>query len=183
MKKTLLISSLILIVAIGFFVVKHYTMLLDNKDEAVAINKSYEWKDDFSDKRRVSGAAKNIFIGEVIEQVGTKDFQGKPSTQYSVRITQNIKGGFLNDIIVNQQGGYYKDSGKLYLLQYENDRFLKPGKMYLFATAPDPNEDWQQMIPKYGNTPISNEKQKFNLIDQYKEAIASEIKPNAKTWW
>lgn len=183
MKKLFLISSIIILVFVGFFVTKHYTLLLDNKNSAILVNKNYHWKDSFSDKRKVSGAAENIFIGEVIEQISSKDFQGKPSTQYSVRITQNIKGGFLDDIIVNQQGGYYKESGKIYLLQYENDKFLKPGKMYLFATAPDNNEDWQQIIPKYGDTPIRNEKEKFKLIDEFKDAIANEEKPNSKNWW
>ncbi|MGJ7920157.1 hypothetical protein [Neobacillus sp. LXY-4] len=179
MKKSIIFSIVLIVVIAGLFVVKQNTFLLDNKDKAIVVNKSYSEKDDFSDKRKISGASENIFIGEVVEEVGKENFKGKPSTQFSVRITQNIKGGFLDDIVVNQQAGYYKEGGKLYLSQYEGDELLKPGKMYLFATSPDRENGWQQIIPKFGNTPISNEQQKFKLIDEFKQAIANEEKPSA----
>jgi hypothetical protein len=172
MKKAVwLMGIIVVLVIVGLLVVKHFTLLLDDKDKAIVVNESYQWEGDFSDKRKLSGAANNIFIGEIVEQVGNEQVEGKPYTLYSVRITQNIKGGFLDDIVVAQLGGYYKDAGKLYHLQIENESFLKQGKMYLFATTPHSEKEWQQMIPKYGSTLINNEEQKFKLIDEFKEAI------------
>lgn len=174
MKKKILLSSVFLIIITGFIFVKFNTFWLDNKDDAIAVNRVYDKQKYYSDKRSISDDSENIFIGEVIKQVGNENFQGKPSTQFSVRITQNIKGGFLDDIIVNQQAGYYKEKGKLYLSKYEGDAVLKPGSMYLFATSPDREHGWQQIIPKFGNTIIHNEQQKYKLIDEYKSAMIKE---------
>lgn len=172
MKKLFWVLGIIIVlIVICFGCIKYFTILLDDKDNAIIINKPYQSEDDFSDKRKLSNEVKNIFLGEVIEKKGTEMVDQKPYNLYAVRITQNIKGGFLDDIIVAQEGGYYKEKGKLYLLKYENEDFLKPGKMYLFATKPNSNKEWQQMVPVYGSTLIKNEKQKFKLIGEYKKAL------------
>ena len=44
--------------------------------------------------------------------------------------------------------------------------------MYLFATKPNSEKDWQEFVPKYGNTLVKNEEQKFKLIDEFKAAMA-----------
>jgi len=174
MKKKILLSSVFLIIITGLLFVKLNTYWLDNKENAIAVNKVYDKQKYYSDKRNISDESENVFIGEVIKQVGHETYQGKPSTQFSVRITQNVKGGFLDDIIVNQQAGYYKEKGKLYLSKYEGDALLKPGSMYLFATSPDRKNGWQQIIPIFGNTLIHNEQQKYKLIDEYKSAMNKE---------
>lgn len=151
--------------------IKNFTLLLDDKDSAIEIIKTYQWEEDYADKRKLGNAVKNIFIGEVVELSGTKSLEKKPYTLYSVRITQNIKGGFIDDIIIAQEGGYYKEDGKLYLQKYKNDAFLKPGSMYLFASIPNSIKGWQQIVPVHGSILIKNEEQKYKLIDEYKTAL------------
>lgn len=163
-----LFGIVLILIIVG---IKNFTMILDDKDSAIEISKTYQWEQDYSDKRKLGKAVKNIFIGEVVELSGTKNLDKKPYTLYSVRITQNIKGGFIDDIIVAQEGGYYKENGKLYLLKYEDEDFLKPGSMYLFASTPNSNKEWQQIVPVYGSTLIKNEEQKYKLIDEYKAAL------------
>ncbi|HJV31829.1 MAG TPA: hypothetical protein VJ558_06510 [Bacillales bacterium] len=157
-------------IGIGLFLTKHYTMLLDQKDSAIVVNKQYTYNEDYQDKRKLSRAVDNIFIGEVVKKNGNKEYTGEPNTQFSIRITQNIKGALLGDIIVNQLGGYYKENGKLYLLSYEKDHLLKEGQMYLFAVS-STKKDYYTMLPKYGHTPLDNEKEKLNLIDQFRKVM------------
>ena len=170
MKKALLMTGVVIIV-VALVCVKYFTLLLDDKELAIIVTKTYQMEEDYADKRKLSEAVNNIFIGEVIEQVGNEEYSGKPYTLYSVRITQNIKGGFLDDIVVAKEGGYYKENGKLYRLTYKKEPVLTAGKMYLFTTNPNKEKEWQVVIPQYGSTEISNEEQKFRLIDEFKQVI------------
>jgi hypothetical protein len=164
---------LVICIGIGLFLTKHYTMLLDSRDSAIVVNKQYTYNDDYRDKQKLSGAVDNIFIGEVVKKSGSKEYTGEPNTQFSIRITQNIKGALLGDIIVNQLGGYYKENGKLFFLSYEKDHLLKEGKMYLFAVSAT-KKDYYEMLPKYGHTTLTNEKEKYKQIDEYRNAMEKE---------
>ncbi|WP_059172162.1 hypothetical protein [Bacillus sp. FJAT-27445] len=165
MRNRIWIMGLFFVVATGLFYVKQYTMLLDFKSSAVAVSKSFEYGKDFSDTKTLVEGVNRIFIGEVLEEKGRGTHAGKPATFFEVRVTQNIKGALLGGITVIQDGGYYKDSGKIFLLKYENDELLKKGQMYLFAV----NEDRDGMywaMPKYGHTAIDTEVQKYELIKE-----------------
>ncbi|MGJ7911137.1 hypothetical protein [Neobacillus sp. LXY-1] len=166
MKKIIWISVLLLVGA-GFFYLKYFTMLLDSKDSAIIVNKSYAFQEDYQDKRKLANAVDNIFIGEVIRE---EDHRTKKNTQFLVRITQNIKGALLGDITVNQKGGYYKKNGKLYLLSYEKTPLLKKGEMYLFAVSKT-KKGYYTMLPKYGSTLLDNEDAKLKLIDKYRKVL------------
>jgi hypothetical protein len=161
---------IIICAGIGILLIKQYTMLLDSKASAIIVNKHYTYNDDYRDKRKLIHAVDNIFIGEVVMENGNKEYTGEPNTQYSIRITQNIKGALLDDITVNQLGGYYKKNGKLYLLSYEKDPLLKEGKVYLFAVS-ETKKDYYKMLPKYGHTLLHNEKEKLQQIDEYRKAM------------
>lgn len=159
---------IVICLGIALFFTKYFTTLLDSKDSAIVVNKKYTYNEDYRDKRKLSESVDNIFVGEVVMEKGHKKHNGESNTQYSVRITQNIKGALLGDITVNQLGGYYKKNGKLHLLTYEKDHLLKEGQMYLFAITKSKN-DYYDMLPKYGSTPLNNENEKYKLIDEFRE--------------
>ncbi|MEH7504201.1 hypothetical protein V7152_19675 [Neobacillus drentensis] len=169
MKKWAIIIVLVLVGG-GIFSIKYYTQLLDSKDSAIIVNKNYPFKDDYQDKRKLTDAVDNIFIGEVIREVGNEEYTGNPNTQFLVRITQNIKGALLGDITVNQEGGYYKEKGKLYLLSYEKSPMLKKDQMYLFFLTAT-KKGYFEMMPKYGSILLDNENEKLKEIDEVRRVI------------
>ncbi|MDR7237736.1 hypothetical protein [Neobacillus drentensis] len=169
MKKRAIIFVLILVGG-GIFSLKYYTSLLDSKDSAVIVNKHYSFKDDYQDKQKLVQAVDHIFIGEVIREVGNEEYTGKPNTQYLVRITQNIKGAILGDITVNQEGGYYKEKGKFYLLSYEKSPLLKKDQMFLFFLTAT-NKGYFEMMPKYGSILLDNEDEKLTQIDAIRKVM------------
>lgn len=169
MKKASLVITLILL-AIALFSIKYFTTLLDSKDSATIVNKEYTFEDDYTDKKVLAQAVDNIFIGEVIREVGTEEYTGSPNTQFLVRITQNIKGALLGDITINQEGGYFKEKGKLYLLSYEKTPLLKENQMYLFAVT-NTKKGYFEMLPKYGSKLLDNEEEKYKQMNEFKEVM------------
>ncbi|MDR7237742.1 hypothetical protein [Neobacillus drentensis] len=169
MKKWTIVFVLILVGG-GIFSIKYFTTLLDSKDSAIIVNKHYPFKGDYQDKRTLTNAVDNIFIGEVIREVGTEEYTGNPNTQYLVRITQNIKGALLGDITVNQEGGNYKENGKFYLLTYEKSPLLKKDQMYLFFLTAT-HKGYFEMMPKYGSILLDNEDEKLKLIEDFREVL------------
>jgi hypothetical protein len=168
-KKAALVIGLVVLVA-SLFSIKYFTILLDSKGSATIVNKKYTFKDDYTDKKVLAQAVDNIFIGEVIREVGTEENTGSPNTQFLVRITQNIKGALLGDITINQEGGYYKEKGILYLLSYEKTPLLKENQMYLFAVS-STKKGYYEMLPKYGSRLLENEKEKYKQIKEFKEVM------------
>lgn len=168
-KKAAIIFSLILMGA-SFFSIKYFTTLLDSKESAIIVNKPYSFKADFENKGTLANAVDNIFIGEVVREVGNEKYTGSPNTQFLVRITQNIKGALLGDITVNQEGGYYKEKGNLYLLSYEKTPLLKEKHMYLFAVTPT-KKGYFEIMPKYGSKLLDNEEEKYKQIKEFKDVI------------
>jgi hypothetical protein len=169
LKKASIVLGLLLIVT-GILSIKYFTTLLDSKDSAIIVNKSYTFKDDYEDISKLENAVDNIFIGEVIREVGDETHTGGPNTQFLIRITQNIKGALLGDIIINQEGGYFKEKGKLYLLSYEKTPLLKENQMYLFAVT-NSKKGYFEMLPKYGSKLLDNEEEKYKQIKAFKEVI------------
>jgi hypothetical protein len=170
MKKMAILIGLVLL-GIGIFPIKYFTTLLDSKDSAIIVNKHYPFTDDYQDKQKLTEAVDNIFIGEVIREVGNEQYSGNPNTQFLVRITQNIKGALLGDITVNQEGGYFKEKGELYLLTYEKSPLLKKGEMYLFAVTAT-KKGYFEMMPKYGSMLLDNEDEKMKQIKEFRKIVA-----------
>jgi hypothetical protein len=162
--------TVILLLIIGLFSIKYFTMLLDSKDSAIVINKPYSFDENYQDIRVLTKAVDNIFIGEVIREVGNEEYSGAPNTQFSVRITQNIKGALLGDITVNQEGGYFKEKGDLYLLSYEKTPMLKEDTMYLFAVT-STKKGYFEMMPKYGSILLDNEDEKIRRIEEIRKVL------------
>jgi hypothetical protein len=168
-KKAALVIGLVVLSA-SLFSIKYFTMLLDSKDSATIVNKNYSFKEDYNNKKKLAEAVDNIFIGEVIREVRTEEYTGSPNTQFLVRITQNIKGALLGDITINQEGGYFKEKGKLYLLSYEKTPLLKENQMYLFAVN-NTKKGYFEMMPKYGSKLLDNEEEKYKQIKEFKEVM------------
>ena len=171
MKKVLYIFVGISLFA-GLISLKYFTSIFDRKETAIVKEESYKFQKDFSDKKKLSEAVDNIFIGEVMKESGREPITAHHDTQFEIRITQNIKGALLGDITVNQQGGYFKEKGKLYLFHYKGDPMLIQGHMYLFAVSRGEKGTFE-MIPKYGHIGLKTEKKKYQLIDEFKSATDS----------
>lgn len=102
---------------------------------------------DLSDPKAVVGNADYVFVGKVDAQndteykdsVQVESEDGKPEevaspyTNYSVTVTENIKGKLApNDTIkIQKSGGFSKDKKECYL--YEGDELPEVGKTYIFV--------------------------------------------------
>ncbi|MFO7296390.1 MAG: hypothetical protein C0P72_010255 [Clostridia bacterium] len=128
---------------------------------------------DFKDPRKLVGYSDNVFVGRVIEQTGVIERAGTPETQFKVEVLENIKGKLEGTVIVNQQGGYDRETGRLYLM--EGDTLLQPGKMYLFATGYDKEYNFHTLVPVFGDIPIENITKRAELVKKFKQAHAEEI--------
>ena len=109
------------------------------------------WVIDRSDDRQLAGAAHNIFFGQVVEEVGHKEYQGTPETQFSVKVFEVLKGNVSSTITVNQEGGTYAD-GATY--QVAGDNFLEAGASYFFATRTSSSEGWHTLVPEFGDVKL-----------------------------
>jgi hypothetical protein len=172
MKKLVIITSILLLTA-AIFYTKHFTMLLDSKASAIVINKPYHYKENYQNTKKLVNAVDHIFLGEVVTETGCEPYTGQPNTQFKVMITQNIKGSLLGGNTVNQDGGYYKEHGKLYLLTIEKTPILTEKQMYLFAVT-NTNKGYFQILPKYGAIPLNSEQDKYKQIAVIKQAMAEE---------
>ncbi|MDQ0888602.1 hypothetical protein QFZ81_003690 [Paenibacillus sp. V4I9] len=126
---------------------------------------------DVTDTRRLVGWADNVFVGKVIKQDGTKSLDRAPETQFKVEVSDNVKGIFNGTVIVNQQGGFKRNE----LILIENDQLLHEGQSYLFVTKHLKEENWNTLVPVYGDILIANEEAKKELIKKYTKAYKNEI--------
>ncbi|MDQ8737882.1 hypothetical protein [Paenibacillus sp. LHD-38] len=106
-----------------------------------------------------------------MKQNGTKSLDGFPETQFKVEVYENVKGKFNGIVIVNQQGGYQGDE----LVLIENDQLVNEGQSYLFVTKHLKEENWNTLVPVYGDILIDNEEAKKELIDKFTTAYKNEI--------
>jgi hypothetical protein len=103
----------------------------------------------FADDKILMGASHNVFVGEVINQLGVKNLGIGPETQFAVKIISNIKGNLQGVVTVDQQGGNV--SGTLYVVSEDeisgmgstpNKYLLQPGSVYLLATRYNSTQNW-----------------------------------------
>lgn len=126
---------------------------------------------DIYNPREVVGFADNVFLGKVLKQVDTKSLNSYPETQFEAEVLDNIKGELKGTVKVNQQGGYEGE----YLFLMEDDKLLKVGQTYLFATRYLNEENWHTVIPVGGDIPFNTDEEKNTLIEKYKKAYKEEI--------
>lgn len=106
---------------------------------------------DFSDDRVLVGASDNVFVGEVLEESGTKDTEIGVETQFKVRVLKNIKGELPEEITLDQLGGY--SNGVLHVIDVEpgneeaaKEYMLQPGQTYILATRVNKEQNWHTLI-------------------------------------
>ena len=126
---------------------------------------------DTSNPRKLVGFSDNVFVGKVIEQVGTKSLNDYPETQFKVEVLDNIKGDLSGTVKVNQQGGNEWNK----IVVFEGDKLLEAGQTYLFATRYLESEKWHTLVPVNGDIPIDNKQEKAKLIKKYTNAYENQI--------
>ncbi|AMY56459.1 hypothetical protein [Rhodococcoides fascians] len=123
---------------------------------------------DTSNLVQLAGLAHHVFVGQVLEQSGTKALGEIPETQFRVSITQSYKGDLAGDVVVNQQGGLDPETQTQVLV--DDDPMLEVGTSYLFATRYLPSENWHTLVPVYGDVPLTDS-----------DAAAVEANPQARS--
>jgi hypothetical protein len=86
---------------------------------------------DLGDNRYLLGASHNVFVGKVMQQIGSEPWNGHLATQFAVEVVYNIKGNLQGTVAVDQEGRYV--NGIQYLSEDERELF-QPGTTYLFST-------------------------------------------------
>jgi hypothetical protein len=156
--------------------IKYFTTFFDDKSSAKVVSSENVWIADFNDKRKLVGESDNVFIGEVIKQVGEEDLTGKPNTQFTVKVLTNIKGNLEGTVTVNQEAGYYKENGELYLLLTEGDELLIPNETYLFTSNVIEEKGWHHLTAGYGTLTIKAKEDKIKNENEFKDAFKNQIK-------
>lgn len=142
---------------------------------------------DPQDERQVVGGSSDVFFGRLIELTGSEAAPPvgrlyrlrEPQTQYSVEVTQVIKGNASGTVTVNQLGGYTEDGYPDFPKVPGGDSFLEPGREYLFATKYVEAKYWYQIAsPGVANIEIENGAHREELERVYEEAYANQIEVN-----
>jgi hypothetical protein len=177
------ISLVLVLVGAG---VVMYALLAEEPPESDpdVINMEVDYAFEPSDKRQLVGFATNVFVGRVVEKVGTEGAplsgpgdEVVPRTQFSVEVLKNIKGDLSGHVTVSQTGGYDKaESGEV---RVEGDPLLKPGQEHLFVTSYVREEDWYAIVAQpFGDVRIEGRQQRTNLVENFEQAREEQILPN-----
>ena len=110
---------------------------------APSANFTPDYVTDVQDQRRLAGLADAIFVGEVLEQIGTKSItEGIPETQFRVQVVESLKGDLSGQVTVNQA-------------MIDGDTPIAPGTSYIFSTLSLPSENWHTIVPNVGRIDLS----------------------------
>lgn len=163
---------------------------------------------DVGDKRKLVGAASNVFVGRVIGKIGEKgwgdsDPEGpsepvpeSPRTQFEVAVSENIKGALGGTVTVNQEGGYaeyaankdYPEAGvkkgeRVRELQlFGGDPLLQPGQEVLLVANHDERDGWYQILGQpHGavRLPPDDQGKRRRIIEGFEEATRNQIRDPA----
>ena len=127
-----------------------FVYVRNNKNASHVIEIETSYIDDYTNDQVLLGASHNVFVGKILNQIGTKDIGIGPETQFSVQVISDIKGSLSGIVTVDQQGGY--QNGMLYVVGEDDvpglssedgpNYLLQPGETYLLATRYNPTENW-----------------------------------------
>ncbi len=134
-----------------------------------------------TDEEQLVGFATNVFVGRVVEKVGSEGAplsgpggEVVPRTQFSVAVLENIKGDLGGEVTVSQTGGY--DGSADRRVRVKGDPLLQPGQQRLFVTSYDGQEDWYTIVAQpFGDVRIEDERQRANLVEKFERARQSQV--------
>jgi hypothetical protein len=143
--------------------------------EAVAIaDPTYSF--DPSDETELAAYATDIFVGRVLGKRGANGAptsapgQEMPQTQYTVQVTETIKGDAAGVVTVNQVGGVDAQSRQRLLLA--GDAPLRPGTSEIFLTVGVPERGWHQIVAAgYGHLAADDPAQREALVARFRQAV------------
>ncbi|MFI6047318.1 hypothetical protein ACIA8C_37270 [Nocardia sp. NPDC051321] len=130
----------------------------------------------------VAGAATDVFFGQVVESIGSTERRGQLESQFSMAVTERLKGNVAGRVTINQRGGL-KDAT---VIVESGDELLVVGQSYLIAARYSKNEDWYTLIPVAGDIPVTDHnspratvhrppESRDEVRNRMKDAIAREI--------
>lgn len=145
MKKNIVFLSLLIFSLIWTWLYIH------NKDTSNKIIYSEaRFVADFSDDKKVVGAADNVFIWEVLEELPSDNIwkDKLKITNFNIKVLYNIKWELSWNISVWQEAGY-DDKGNV-LIQI-GDKLLEAWEIYIFATRWEEylinvHENWKHLL-------------------------------------
>lgn len=138
---------------------------------------------DFSNDQILVGTSEFVFLGQVVERVGTKGIPTSdpeieiPLTQFSVRVLEQIKGKLPTDVVVvSQSSGVDKSSGDLILV--DGDPLLNPGETVLFSVNLEPELGWYQIAAgPFGAVRAEDAREGDALVARFQEAEQKQFVP------
>jgi hypothetical protein len=139
---------------------------------------------DAMDPRELVGFATNVFVGQVVEEAGSKGAtlsgpgeRAVPRTQFFVEVLRNVKGDAEGTVTVSQTSGYDEEEGQE--VRVEGDSALQPGKKYLFATNFNPEEGWYTVVTQpFGDLLVEGEARRRDLQERFEQAEEEQILPD-----
>jgi hypothetical protein len=120
-----------------------------------------------SDAGQLIGFADDVFIGRVLTKVGQHD-AALSQTRFRIEVMESFKGNLGGEVIVNQPGGYRRDSNEL-VLSY-GDSLLEPGAIYLIAVQPDTSTGLPRLIPVLGDVRIDTAQHLEEITTRFRTA-------------
>lgn len=146
------------------------------------------------DMREAVGICDYVFIGEVISCDGTlykdtvtmEDENGNPKevsspyTEYTVKVTENIKGNLVTDqpISITKHGGVSNEQNEVYV--FENDELPVVNNSYIFLAYAQ--EDGSLLISGPSSNTLYNNADTYSetatsVYQEYKTALENEVIP------
>ncbi|MGX1775664.1 hypothetical protein ACWIGW_26390 [Nocardia brasiliensis] len=108
---------------------------------------------DLNNPAAVAGAATDIFFARVVESIGSTERRGQLESQFSLEVSERLKGDVAGRVTVNQRGGL-KDRT---IVVEAGDELLVLGQSYLIAARYSKEEDWYTLIPVAGDIPVTGD--------------------------
>lgn len=168
------ITKICVISTIASFVIGSVIYYTYTPNSVIISNAEYEF--DINKKENITEAAKQLFVGRVVEQLDTESDDGGPYTPYKVVVENNLKGELEanQEVIIEQRIGYEKSHKAIRKMEAEDD-FLTLENSYVFATSNiKDKERYRIIVPLKGNTKIKGKKDRLPnevILKEFKEAL------------